>query len=305
MFYSKQTLIILHLMLSTLLCSDALGTAFQQTPQDTINNHIKNEITWLELLNNKDNQTDIRLKIASSPLFITLVLWDAHGELLFPDVDASTHFNDYSFSRYHHRMENLMKTADPIAWERNDVTSGSLLFCHRRDTPVCLLIDTDELTSSIPLSKQEIILALFPPVNKPASNTHYSILFITSVIMGGIFFTVRRIRKKTISLDADNTRTMGDMIIDARTMTITRDKLTSPINPRDLKILICFCEHPDEIITKDALYNTGWGRDFMPNSRALEQHIVNLRKKIDPERNRTILIETVHGQGYRYPESRL
>ena len=80
-----------------------------------------------------------------------------------------------------------------------------------------------------------------------------------------------------------------------------RDELTANITVRDLKLLNCFVERPDEVLSKDTLYDAGWGRDFVPCSRALEQHIMTLRKKIDPERKRKSLIETVHGQGYRFP----
>jgi len=56
-----------------------------------------------------------------------------------------------------------------------------------------------------------------------------------------------------------------------------------------------------EVISKDQLYSAGWGRDFMPNSRALEQHIMVLRRKLDPDKKRQVLIETIHGQGYKCP----
>ena len=95
---------------------------------------------------------------------------------------------------------------------------------------------------------------------------------------------------------------MGDMEIDPKRMSIKRGQYEASISQRDLKLLVCLANNPDVVITKDKLYNVGWGRDFMPNSRSLEQHILTLRNKIDPERKRAVLIETVHGQGYRYPK---
>ena len=58
-------------------------------------------------------------------------------------------------------------------------------------------------------------------------------------------------------------------------------------------------ERDGSVVTKDELYDAGWGRDFMPNSRALDQHMINLRRKLDPDKTRPVLIETVHGIGYR------
>lgn len=52
-------------------------------------------------------------------------------------------------------------------------------------------------------------------------------------------------------------------------------------------------------MTKDELYDVGWGRDYMPNSRALDQHMINLRRKLDPNQSLPVVIETVRGVGYR------
>ena len=94
---------------------------------------------------------------------------------------------------------------------------------------------------------------------------------------------------------------MADMRVKPRQQLVERGGVTSQVSERDLKLLGHFALHPNEVISKDELYNVGWGRDFVASSRALEQHMINLRKKIDPNRNLPVIIETVHGQGYRFP----
>jgi len=43
-----------------------------------------------------------------------------------------------------------------------------------------------------------------------------------------------------------------------------------------------------------------WGRDYMPNSRALDQYVSTLRRKIERAPAAPLLIRTVHGVGYRF-----
>lgn len=69
---------------------------------------------------------------------------------------------------------------------------------------------------------------------------------------------------------------------------------------RDVKLLALFAEHPGEVLDRDQLFNAGWGIDHLPNSRTLDQHISQLRKRIERDPKLPRVICTVHGVGYRY-----
>ncbi len=43
-----------------------------------------------------------------------------------------------------------------------------------------------------------------------------------------------------------------------------------------------------------------WGVDYFPESRALDQHISQLRKRIEKDAANPCIIRTVHGAGYRF-----
>ena len=51
---------------------------------------------------------------------------------------------------------------------------------------------------------------------------------------------------------------------------------------------------------KDALLDAVWGENYVASSRTLDQHIVQIRRKLGPSGN---LIETVRGTGYRLRNS--
>ena len=252
-------------------------------------------------------EIDLRIKIASMPLLDALAVWEPNGQLVFPEKASDTYIDDHIFLRSESRLEALLASTDKTAWERYDVNSASLLYCQRSTfaLSICAVIKTDELAGAIEATKEELLSGLFPSERVTLPLIEY--LLITLIIV--LAFIGWRVgwkalyRKNTPAAKSEQRSTlrMADMEIDPKRMLIMRDELTSNITVRDLKLLSFFVERPDEVLSKDMLYDAGWGRDFVPSSRALEQHIMTLRKKIDPERKRKSLIETVHGQGYRFP----
>ena len=54
------------------------------------------------------------------------------------------------------------------------------------------------------------------------------------------------------------------------------------------------------MVSRDEFFNRCWGLDHVPNSRTLDQHIAQLRKRIEVNAANPSIILTVHGVGYRY-----
>lgn len=80
---------------------------------------------------------------------------------------------------------------------------------------------------------------------------------------------------------------------------ILRDKVIT-LTPRELKLLYFFQKHPGEALSRDALLNAAWGVDYLGTTRTLDQHIAQLRKKMEDDPTRPKHLITVHGHGYRY-----
>lgn len=60
--------------------------------------------------------------------------------------------------------------------------------------------------------------------------------------------------------------------------------------------IAAFAAHPGEVLSRDDLLDAVWGKDYIPASRTLDQHIVQIRRKLGAA---GALIETVRGAGYR------
>ena len=72
------------------------------------------------------------------------------------------------------------------------------------------------------------------------------------------------------------------------------------LSPRDIKILQLLIQHRGQALDRNILSRHAWGEDYFPNSRTLDQHISQLRKRIEIDAKDPKLILTVHGVGYRY-----
>lgn len=73
-----------------------------------------------------------------------------------------------------------------------------------------------------------------------------------------------------------------------------------PLTARELKLVETFAAHPDEVLSRDALLNAAWGVDYFGTTRTLDQHVAQLRKKVEVTPEEPTAILTVHGVGYRY-----
>jgi DNA-binding response OmpR family regulator len=76
------------------------------------------------------------------------------------------------------------------------------------------------------------------------------------------------------------------------------------LTPREAAMLALLHEHAGCPVSRDAFLDRCWGIDYYPDSRTLDQHIANLRKKIEHDPATPEIVETVRGVGYRFRPSR-
>jgi DNA-binding response OmpR family regulator len=114
---------------------------------------------------------------------------------------------------------------------------------------------------------------------------------------------LRRARTSGPALAADELPPvfrLGAAEIDRRKFTATVAGRTAALTAREMRLAEVFAAHPGEVLTRDALLNAGWGVDYFGTTRTLDQHVAQLRKKVEPAPDEPKAIVTVHGVGYRY-----
>lgn len=93
---------------------------------------------------------------------------------------------------------------------------------------------------------------------------------------------------------------MRDITVKPKELRAYRGDTVIELSLREVKILQLLFQHAGEVVDRDALFNYCWGRDYLPSSRTLDQHISKLRKLVENDSQQPDIIETVHGVGYRF-----
>ena len=92
----------------------------------------------------------------------------------------------------------------------------------------------------------------------------------------------------------------GNTTVNTRQFRLIKGKRNIDLSEREVKLLHVFFCHPDEVLSRDRLLNEVWGIDYYGTTRTLDQHIAQLRKKVEADPSKPEFIHTVHGVGYRY-----
>lgn len=93
---------------------------------------------------------------------------------------------------------------------------------------------------------------------------------------------------------------MADLWIDASRHLAMRGATRIELNGRELAILKLLFENAGRPVARDMLFDSCWGRDYYPNSRALDQYMSGLRRKVERDAQNPQIIQTVRGIGYRF-----
>lgn len=97
------------------------------------------------------------------------------------------------------------------------------------------------------------------------------------------------IRAADVTLDLAKLRaTVGERVVD----------LTST----EFQLLVALARSPGRVLTRAQLLDAVRGVAFESYERAIDTHIKNIRRKIEPDPRTPRYIETVYGVGYRFAE---
>lgn len=93
---------------------------------------------------------------------------------------------------------------------------------------------------------------------------------------------------------------MADLRIDPRALRAYRGKNVIALTIREIAVLLLLYRNPNVVFSRNRLYDECWGQEHFSNSRALDQFISALRRKIEVDPKQPRIISTVHGAGYRF-----
>lgn len=96
-------------------------------------------------------------------------------------------------------------------------------------------------------------------------------------------------------INQPKTLAIGYLCIDLDKFELTLHGEEIDVTKKELKILWLLASNPDQVQSRQAIFNAAWGADILVGSRTIDVHIRRLRIKIGEE-----YIKTVKGVGYQF-----
>ncbi len=92
---------------------------------------------------------------------------------------------------------------------------------------------------------------------------------------------------------------IGDASVDLGAHAVTRGGETTPISFYEVELLKLLHERVGQPVSRDDILDKVWGTKSTPTNRTVDNFVVKLRKKIEPQHDKPRHILTVYGFGYK------
>lgn len=113
-----------------------------------------------------------------------------------------------------------------------------------------------------------------------------------------------RIRAHVRRLPANNGEVssfrFNDIELDFSRFQVTRSGQEVELTTKEFELLRFLVKHRGEVVTREQLLELVWGYDCFPTTRTVDNHILKLRHKLEPDPARPRYILSVYGEGYRF-----
>ncbi len=121
--------------------------------------------------------------------------------------------------------------------------------------------------------------------------------------LGELLARIKAVLRRAESAPAapvDGVIEVGRLRVDLGTYEATSDGEPVPMTHLEVEVLRYFAAHPCAVVTRDDLLNDVWGYDAAPTTRTVDNFVLKLRQKAEPDPSRPRHFLTVHGVGYKF-----
>ena len=93
---------------------------------------------------------------------------------------------------------------------------------------------------------------------------------------------------------------LGGISIDSKAREVRVEGREIELTSTEFELLRVLAEHPGWVYTREELLESVWGYTYLGDSRLVDVHIANLRKKMGDDPSDPKFIRTVRGVGYKF-----
>jgi DNA-binding response OmpR family regulator len=151
------------------------------------------------------------------------------------------------------------------------------------DTPVIVLSAVAEVVDKVLLLE----LGADDYVTKP---------FSPRELMARVQAAIRRRRRPAAAM----TYRFAGCELDFQKMTARRGDVPVPLTSHEFRLLKFFTEHAERVLSREELLNEVWGYNCYPTTRTVDNQILKLRQKLEPDPSNPRHLLTIYGAGYKF-----
>jgi two-component system, OmpR family, alkaline phosphatase synthesis response regulator PhoP len=111
------------------------------------------------------------------------------------------------------------------------------------------------------------------------------------------------LRRSRTAARGDEVVRAGDVEIDTAKMRVSVGGTQVDLTPTEFQLLATLAREPGRVFTRSQLLDAVHGVAIESYERAIDAHVKNIRRKIEPEPGSPRYVVTVHGVGYRFADA--
>jgi DNA-binding response OmpR family regulator len=92
---------------------------------------------------------------------------------------------------------------------------------------------------------------------------------------------------------------VGELVIDPVRHEVSREGASVDCTPGEFRLLAAMAAQPERVFTREQLLEHMHGFDRYITGRTIDVHVMNLRKKLEPNPRKPAYLVTVYGVGYK------
>jgi DNA-binding response OmpR family regulator len=94
----------------------------------------------------------------------------------------------------------------------------------------------------------------------------------------------------------------GDLLIDNTRMQVSRNGTPLDLTATEFQLFAALARQPGRIFTRAQLLDAVHGTDVEAFERAIDTHVKNIRRKVEPDPRSPKYVLTIYGMGYKFAE---
>jgi two-component system alkaline phosphatase synthesis response regulator PhoP len=111
---------------------------------------------------------------------------------------------------------------------------------------------------------------------------------------------IKALLRRASAEPAVETYRFGEVEVDFERGELRRNGQALELTPIEFKLLALFVHARGRVMSRNRLLAGAWGPDTYASDRIVDNHIANLRRKIEPDPANPIYLRNLRGLGYRF-----